>query len=194
MNNKLQTNQKIQIISMIAIALVLIAGRLGEHATNFTPTIALALVAGYFFKRKKGIAIVTIISAMILTDLIIGMDSAFMRFLVYGSLLASILLGQHLTKSKTGISNIRFAFKTGGMTFLASFVFFIVTNAGVWASSTMYTLDLSGLVTCYINAIPFFKNSLVSSGLYSALFFTTLRIVEVYNASRAMPKSVLVKS
>ena len=55
---------------------------------------------------------------------------------------------------------------------LGSFIFFIFSNFGVWYFSTIYENNLNGLMNCYIMAIPFFKNTLISTILfsYSALF------------------------
>lgn len=47
---------------------------------------------------------------------------------------------------------------------IASFIFFLVSNFGVWLY--WYPHTLSGLITCYSLAIPFYKNT-----LFGDLFF-----------------------
>lgn len=41
--------------------------------------------------------------------------------------------------------------------------FFLWTNLGVWLQGLWYQKTLNGLIACYIAALPFFKNHLVSS-------------------------------
>jgi hypothetical protein len=46
-------------------------------------------------------------------------------------------------------------------TLVASVLFWIISNAGVWLTGSLYTLDYAGLLQCYTLAIPFLKNSLM---------------------------------
>lgn len=58
-----------------------------------------------------------------------------------------------------------------GASLSASILFFLVTNFFVWSGGTMYSKNLGGLVACYINAIPFFWNTLAGDLFYAALLF-----------------------
>ena len=60
----------------------------------------------------------------------------------------------------------------------SSVMFFAVTNFGVWLVGTnaMYTHDLPGLVNCYAMALPFFRNTLVSTALFSAVLFSPIAV------------------
>jgi hypothetical protein len=46
--------------------------------------------------------------------------------------------------------------------------FFVVTNFSVWAGGNFYPHTLSGLVTCYVAAIPFYRNDLISASFFLA--------------------------
>jgi len=48
--------------------------------------------------------------------------------------------------------------------------FFVLSNFMVW-TGTMYAHNVSGLAMCYWNALPFYRNDLISTGLCSAVFF-----------------------
>ena len=50
-------------------------------------------------------------------------------------------------------------------------LFFLITNFGVWSLGS-YGYTLEGLVTCYILAIPFFGNTIISTILFSTLLET----------------------
>jgi hypothetical protein len=49
-----------------------------------------------------------------------------------------------------------------GSSLLASVSFFVVSNFTVWAEWGMYPKSLGGLGACYLAALPFFRNSIVS--------------------------------
>ena len=61
--------------------------------------------------------------------------------------------------------------KIGAAAFLCALQFFLITNLPIWIFGTLYPHTLSGLVACYIAALPFFGNTLVSNLFYSAFFF-----------------------
>ena len=57
-----------------------------------------------------------------------------------------------------------------GTTFLASLVFFVLSNFGVFISG-YYGYSLEGLIACYVAAIPFWQNSLIADFTSTALVF-----------------------
>ena len=65
---------------------------------------------------------------------------------------------------------------------LAATAFFVVTNFGVWAlaDGSRYPHTLAGLLDCYVQAIPFFRNTLISMAVFLPLLFSPLTL-----ASRA---------
>ena len=99
---------------------------------------------------------------MMITDIFLGWHPLF--FLTWGSFFAVSLLGFYLRKNPKA-SGI-FLGTLGG-----SVLFFIVTNLGVFLFQGMYPKDFSGLVECFVMAIPFFRNSLLGDLFYSAVFF-----------------------
>ena len=65
-------------------------------------------------------------------------------------------------------------------------LFYIITNFGVWSlGSYGYTLD--GLITCYVVAIPFFGNTLVSTIFFSLIIEFLLRIFNFGKKSVSSP-------
>jgi hypothetical protein len=50
--------------------------------------------------------------------------------------------------------------------------FFLTSNFAVWAFGNIaYAKSFAGLMDCYIKAIPFFRNGIISDVLFSAVFF-----------------------
>lgn len=49
--------------------------------------------------------------------------------------------------------------------------FFVISNYAVWLGSTMYPPTLAGLRDCYVAALPFYRNDLLSTGIVAGLAF-----------------------
>ena len=49
--------------------------------------------------------------------------------------------------------------------------FFLLSNIVVWFGSGMYPHSASGLGACYVAALPFYANDLISTGVLSAALF-----------------------
>ena len=73
---------------------------------------------------------------------------------------------------------------------LASAVsFFIVSNFGVWLAGTLYPHTWSGLVACYVAAIPFFGRELASNAVFVAIFFSLPVLYARLSSSAAANKA-----
>ena len=159
----------------ISLILILAFARLIPHPPNFTPIIAVALVSGYFFKNIN-LSLLILLVAMLLSDLFIGFYEN--MIFVYASLLLITFVFHKISK-KINFKNL---FVYG---FAGSLIFFIVSNFGVWALGSpgvydiAYEKSLSGLIECYILAIPFFGNTFLSTLIfaYPALFIYRSLIV-----------------
>ena len=75
-----------------------------------------------------------------------------------------ILLGGLLAKNAS-------ALRVAATSLTASVSFFLVSNFAVWAVWTMYPKTASGLATCYVAGLPFFRNAVVSDLFFAAAFF-----------------------
>jgi lipopolysaccharide export LptBFGC system permease protein LptF len=71
--------------------------------------------------------------------------------------------------------------KTAGLVVAGTFSFFIITNFAVWAMGGLYPMTLEGLMACYIAGIPFYGNTLLSTALFSAVFFGLTKWVNQNN-------------
>ena len=54
--------------------------------------------------------------------------------------------------------------------------FYIISNFGVWLSG-MYTYDITGLINCYVMAIPFFGNTILSTIIYTSMIEMLLKYI-----------------
>lgn len=160
------------------LVLLAAASRLMELPWNVAPIGAMALFGGASFASRKTAMIVPML-AMLLSDLILytGRDSHWLadswKFVpfTYLSFAAIAALGFRLRTHRTA--------KRIVLTSLAgSVLFFVVSNFASWAIFTDYTRDLSGLVNCYVQAIPFFRNTLLSDLGFNAVLFGCLALAE----------------
>lgn len=135
-----------------------IVSRLVFHLPNFTPVIALALFGGVYLKRSQ--AVYVPLALMAISDLVLGLHAT-MPF-TWGSVLLISLIGLWVRNRKS-VSTVL------GSSLASAVLFFVVTNFGAWL--TMYPLTSEGFRACYIAAIPFFRNTLVSTLVYSAILF-----------------------
>ena len=145
----------------LGIFLALAVSRFIPHPPNFTSLIALSLYVPLIFGLKF---LPVLILSFIITDLFIGLHS--LTLFTYGSI---IFIG---LASKFFRSKIYFRI-SGAL--IGACLFFLITNFGVW-SLGYYGYTFEGLASCYILAIPFFGNTLVSTLLYSLLIELLLRI------------------
>ena len=139
------------------LVLIGVLFRIIPHAPNFTPMLTIALMSGLYIKNRFSILLPILI--MLVSDLFIG--SHIIAPWVYVSILIIYLIGRLI---KNNALNVLLS------SILSSILFFIVTNFGVWISGG-YLYSFKGLMTCYIMAIPFFKNTLISTVLFSGLVY-----------------------
>ena len=155
----------------IGIFVVLAASRFIPHPPNFTSLIALSFYVPIFFGIKF---IPIVLLSFFITDFFIGFHN--ITFFTWGSVLVIGLLSKFLYK--TLILRI-----SGACT--GALIFFIITNFGVWSFGS-YGYSLEGLAACYVAAIPFFANTVISTILFSLIFeaisrFLSLKkIIKIY--------------
>lgn len=153
-----------EIYLAIAIIAVTVAMRFLPHMPNFVPITAICLFGGRYFKKLWAFLIP--ISAMLISDIFLGFSDV--TLYVYGGLLAAILIGILIKKNPSW-------FGVAGGTLVASIIFFLITNFGVWQAG-WYGHTLGGLILCYEMAIPFFRNSLAGDLFYVAVIFGTYEL------------------
>ena len=141
----------------ISLILILALARLIPHPPNFTPIIAVAILSGYFFKNIY-ISFLTLIISMLIADIFLGFHSNI--FFVYISLLIISYIFFKIGE-KINYKNLIF------YSFFGSLVFFIISNFGVWLLGGLYEKNLTGIIECYILAIPFFGNTFLSTLVFS---------------------------
>ena len=149
MKNKFDRIQKI----VLLIVIFGVICRLIPHPPNFSPVTAIALFGGLNFSDKR-IAFSIPLIVLFLSDLILGIS--IINLFVYTGFSTIVFLG-------TKIKSIKF-----GNIILSSFIFFLISNFGVWIIG--YPKNIEGLILCYTMAIPFFGYSIAGDLFFGYLF------------------------
>ena len=161
---------KKEILFAIGIVAIALLSRFIPHPPNFTPILAIALFGGAIFKNKT-IAYSVTLGSMFAADLFLGLHESL--WAVYLCLALFVFIGTQV-KRKNSKSITLSAISS-------SVIFFLVTNFSVWAFTTLYTQNFSGLMTSYSMALPFFKWNLLSTLLYSGAMFGAYHLLEKYD-------------
>ncbi len=162
------------VFSVILVALGA-ACRLLPHFWNFAPITAMALFSGAYLGRRWGIVVPLL--AMFAGDLFIGFYEWPLMIIVYACFALFGLAGS-LLSGRIGLKNVAIA------SLGASLGFFIATNWAVWQFSPWYAKTVSGLLECYLAALPFYRNTLLGDVFYTAVFFGAMESLKVFNAQR----------
>lgn len=178
--------------NMLAIAFIIISAvllRLLPHVPNFAPVGAMALFGGAYVNRKYATGVILI--TMLVSDYLLLYIHPFSHQLftfshlyplsslihtttpyVYGSFLLISGIGMWLRKYQS-IENIILA------SLASSFLFFMITNFGVWATG-MYSRNPAGLLESYLMGLPFLRATVFGDLFYNGLFFGGYEIISRY--------------
>lgn len=168
---------------LVLLAFMVVAGvlRALPFPPNFAPIGAMALFGGAYFADRR-MAFLLPLVVMLFSDFILellyltGMRQygGFheQMICVYLAFVGMVFIGR-LLKNRVNVFSVTAA------SFSASVLFFVVSNFGVWAMSSVdYTHDFSGLVNCYAMAIPFFRNTVLGDLFFCALMFGTFEAIK----------------
>jgi len=79
--------------------------------------------------------------------------------------LAAMVLGLILLRARTTFVRVA----AGAL--LGPTSFFVLSNYAVWAGGGMYPRTLGGLSACFVAALPFYRNDLISTALVAGVAF-----------------------
>ena len=165
--------------SVIAILLVVVAAlsRILPHPPNVTPVAAMGLFGAAYFSSKRMTYLIPFM-ALFLSDLFINnflLRSFFpeatgiiwfteISLFVYIGFALTIFLSRYVLKRVNTINVVK-------ASLLASVIFYLVSNFGVWLTMTNTALSLVTLIEVYVAGLPYFLNSLLGNIFFAAVFF-----------------------
>lgn len=150
------------------LILLVAASRFLPHPPNVACIGALGLFAGCYLTGYR--AYLVPLAALLSSDLLgqilgtpgIGFYHPTTMVLVYAGVLAAVPVGRFLQG--------RHAAFVPAASLVASSLFFLSSNFGVWLGG-WYSMNVAGLVGCYVAAIPFFGYTIAGDLLFSSVLF-----------------------
>lgn len=139
---------------------------------HFVPIGALSVFAGARLRHPA--AFLLPLASMLVSDLLLIGPIARLGYsafswstpITYGFLLVYFLGGWLIPADRLAVG------RTAAVLLLGGLPFFVYSNFMVWLGSTsLYSRDLTGLVECYVAALPFYKNTLLANATYGAILF-----------------------
>ena len=156
---------------------------------NFSAFYALAFCAGSFFPRniKWWLPLPTLVATDIALDLYYQSWSA-TQLVNYAAFAAIIWFGSRFNPRGSFLGLL-----SGGI--LGAILFYLITNTAAWLfnpfNNPEYTKDLAGWLIAltkgtggYPTTIEFFRNTLLSGGLFTGLFAGAMKLSEAAESAR----------
>lgn len=142
-------------------------GRLIPHPANVTPLTNLSLFAGSQLSRR--LAFGSLFISLIFSDITLHYLKGYPFFgwwtiFTYSGLAMIMLAGSWLSSMPSKLRLITFVL-------FSSLGFWLWSNFGVWLEGALYPRTFSGLISCYIAAIPFLRNALIGDLVWMVVIF-----------------------
>lgn len=150
------------------LILLIVFSRLIPHPPNFTPVLAAALFCGALYMRPSHALLVPLLG-MAAGDLVLGFHDQV--WAVYLAVALCVGLGRWMLSPPRLLATVA----TG---ISGSALFFLLTNFAVWIQGDLYPLTATGLLACYIAAIPFFHNTLIATLLFGLALLGLSRLLQ----------------
>ena len=168
-----------KLLPVIFVFLAALSRWPGLFPPNFSAFYALSFCAGAFFPRtlKWWVPLGTLVVTDIALDFYYQSFSA-MQFVNYIAFAGIILFGSRFNHRSRFLSLL-----SGGI--FGAVLFYLITNTGAWLFDPAYTKDLAGWIIAltkgtsgYPTTIEFFRNTLLSGGLFTGIFAGAMKLSE----------------
>ena len=169
MNKHINNPNRILIAVIYGLILFTVLSKLLPHPYNFTSMGALSLFAGAFLPARFAWSVP--IFCLIVSDVVGGFYNPVVMFFVYLGFFVNTFVGTYFLQINRSVIRIT------GCGFIAAFIFYVISNFGMWLSGLAYPMTLQGLIECYINGLPYLKNTIGGNIIYSYFLFGTYHII-----------------
>lgn len=181
---------------LFSLCLLIVVGSV-FRLLGFAPQIAMAVFGGAMIADKK-LAFALPLFSMFLSDVLYEVLYQ-QGYFAYGGFYEGQLLNYVLIASLTIVGFMVKGWNWGRIglaTLIAPTVFFLTSNFAVWAGGGGYqhAKTFNGLMLCYADALPFYRSSLISTAVFSALLFGGYYLIERYLIEGRKQEAVSLKS
>lgn len=169
------------------IFVLAVLSRFFPHPLNFSPVFGALLFGGAHLKRRDSIwfpVALLAVSDVLLTLFAHQMQMNWTHLFVWSGFAVVAKMGQALRRGPSWQ-------KLLGFSLAGPATFYLISNFGVWLGSPQYPLTPTGLLACYVVALPYLRNSLLSSMLFSAILFGSYELYQGKYADEKLHKKFL---
>lgn len=163
----------LSLLVLLLAAVRVVFGLSLQHSplSNFSAMEAMALFGGAYFSNRAKAFLFPLLTLW-LSDLLLNRFLYYQQwrwffegfYWTYGAFALMVITGFLLIK-KVNIKNIVLA------SLAVVFIHWILTDLGVWLEGTLYPKTAAGWWACLLAAIPFELSLMLSTLLYSTIFF-----------------------
>ena len=170
----------------VAFGLLIIIGSL-SRVMGFAPQIAMAIFGGAMIKDKKLAFIVPMLSLLI-SDILI--EVLFVNgYFPYGGFYKGQITNYILLSALTIFGFMIKGWNVGRIataSVAAPTTYFLVSNFLLWANGggLQRPKNFGGLIMCYADALPFYRNYLVSTLVFTIIFFGGYYLIQRFVIKR----------
>lgn len=160
----MRSKAKIELGLFVLLVAFGVVGRWLQPQWFFTPTVAVALFAGYYFDSRR-LALLVPVGVLAISNLFLpSYHHAGVMAVVYLAFALPVVLGWRLRRRPGYVP-----LAVGGL--LPAAVFYLTTNFAIWLFLDWYPHSVAGLMACYAAGLPFFRYMLAGDVFYTALLF-----------------------
>lgn len=178
-----------KILLVLALVVIAVSWRIINNNYTIAPNLELVTTVSVIGALILGIKFAILIPflTMIISDYLIGNSEIFIftwsAFIIIG--ISATILRKFNNSPKKQV------LYSGGFAIMASFLFFLITNFGVWAQG-WYPATLAGLIDCFVLAIPFYRTMLVGNLIFVPSAVVVWQLVRIRMSAKNSIVNTLV--
>ena len=159
----------IDVIVISVLVILAVASRLLPHAPGFVAVTGASIFAGWYLRRGSVAYLIPLI-VLSLSDLVLGSYEPLLMSAVYLVAVVPVLIGRSMRGNATPLRLVASAL-------CCSVLSLVTINFVVWLASAWYAKTATGLMECYLAALPFFKYRMAGDVCSVAVFFGLYALV-----------------
>ena len=160
----------VKILIALGLVVLVVVARLVPHLPDFTPTLAVGLVAGTYL--PSGLALLAGLGGYFASNLFLPGNSFIGSLVVVAAIVVAITVGRFMSRV---MRQRKISRKLGAVVFatlISSVAFFLITNCNfLYNGYAFYPMNFGGLIESYVAGIPFFRTQLLGDLVYSGVLF-----------------------
>ena len=159
--------------------------RFVPHVHNFSPVYGALLFGGAHLRRRDAVwfSVALLAASDFVLNSMYHVSIGWLELVQMTAFASIALIGELLRRTTWR--------RLAGACVVSSLSFYLISNFGVWLGWNSYPHTWQGLVQCYVAAIPWYRQTLVSTFVYAGLFFGCYEIYAARQRSSDTAASTL---